>query len=151
MQPPFLNYPPIAKHGVIGDRRTAALVAADGTIDWFCVPDFDDHVVLGALLDPARGGFCRFGPADPILGEQCYEEASVCLLTRWRIDAGGLELADLMPWPNRNRPQMEDRTRVILRRLRATRGEAPRVFRVAAALDFRESATRRTHRRRRAL
>lgn len=28
----FIPYPPIEKHGVIGDRRTAALVAADGTL-----------------------------------------------------------------------------------------------------------------------
>jgi len=29
---PFLPYPPIGRHGVIGDQRTAALVAADGTL-----------------------------------------------------------------------------------------------------------------------
>ena len=29
--PPFVPYPPIERHGVVGDRRTAALVAADGT------------------------------------------------------------------------------------------------------------------------
>lgn len=33
-------YLPIEQHGIIGDRRTAALVAADGTLDGLCLPDF---------------------------------------------------------------------------------------------------------------
>ncbi len=122
MQSRFIHFPPIEKHGVVGDRRTAALVAADGTIGWCCLPDYDDHVLFGALLDPERGGHCRFGPVRPALGEQRYEGADVCLLTCWH-DA---ELADLMPWPERDRPEGAEGRRVILRRLRALHG-MPRV------------------------
>ena len=39
---------------MIGDRRTGALVAADGTLNWFCVPEFDGTPIFGALLDPER-------------------------------------------------------------------------------------------------
>jgi hypothetical protein len=59
------SFPPIHGHGVIGDRRTGAMVAADGTINWFCVPNFDSSPLFGALLDPEDGGFCRIGPAEP--------------------------------------------------------------------------------------
>lgn len=146
--PSFLPFPPIGKHGVIGDRRTAAMVAADGTIDWWCLPDFDDEVICGALLDGARGGFCRFGPRVPELGTQRYEDTSVCLETRW----DGLELVDFMPWPERERSEEVREKRVILRRLRATGGgavrarfelrprgtfeEAPRVSRVEGGVRF---------------
>ncbi len=108
-------YLPIEKHALIGDRRTGALVAADGTIDWWCVPDFDDHVAFGALLDRERGGFCRFGAVRRSLGEQCYLDSTATVLTRWH----DLELTDLMPWPQRNRDPALEESRVILRRMRA--------------------------------
>jgi trehalase-like protein len=63
-------FPPINRHGIIGDRRTGALVAADGTLDWFCAPDFDGKPIFGALLDPEKGGHCRLGPIEARLGEQ---------------------------------------------------------------------------------
>jgi hypothetical protein len=31
-------YPAIEDHGLIGDLQSSALVASDGTIDWFCAP-----------------------------------------------------------------------------------------------------------------
>lgn len=61
-EPGIVAYPPIERHGVIGDRRTAALAAADGTLGWMCVPDFDGESVFGSLLDKRRGGYWRIGP-----------------------------------------------------------------------------------------
>jgi GH15 family glucan-1,4-alpha-glucosidase len=51
-----IPYSSIKQHELIGDRRTAALVTADGTIDWFCLPRYDGQPVLGALLNAERGG-----------------------------------------------------------------------------------------------
>ncbi len=56
----FLSYPPIGQHAVISDRRTSALVAADGTINWMCAPDYDGAPVFGALLDTKKGGLGGF-------------------------------------------------------------------------------------------
>ena len=56
---------PIGDHAVIGDRRTAALVAADGAIVWYCLPHYAGKPVFGAILDPARGGLWQLGPAEP--------------------------------------------------------------------------------------
>ncbi len=138
MQPRFFNFAPIEKHGVIGDRRTATVVAADGTVDWFCVPDYDDDVIFGGLLDPDRGGFCRFGPDVVELGDQRYEDETVSLITRWRDGARSLELSDLMPWPEHDCPKEKERVRVILRLLRAERGDSRVTFEVRPRGTFEE-------------
>ena len=46
------RYPDISDHGLIGDLQTAALVTADGTIDWFCCPRFDSPSVFASLRMP---------------------------------------------------------------------------------------------------
>ncbi len=54
----FVPYPPIEKHGVIGDRRTAALIAADGTIDGLCLPAYDSPPTLGRCWVPIEEDPC---------------------------------------------------------------------------------------------
>jgi GH15 family glucan-1,4-alpha-glucosidase len=77
-------YPSIADHGLIGDLRTAALVASDATIDWLCVPRFDSPSVFGALLDAKKGGAWRLTPmSDSSSRGQHYLPASNVLVTRF--------------------------------------------------------------------
>ena len=117
-----MPFPPIHRHGVIGDRRTGALVAADGTLDWFCVPNFDGPPLFGTLLDPERGGFCRFGPARASLGRQHYLSETAAVVTSWTgatLNRSTLELGDVMAWPADERPEQARDHRVIVRRLHA--------------------------------
>ena len=50
----FAPYPPIERLATIGDRRTSATVAADGTVSWMCLPKqgslIDDLGFAGAPL-----------------------------------------------------------------------------------------------------
>ncbi len=59
------GYAAIGDYAVLGDGRGAALVAADGAIDWWAVPRLDSPPAFAALLDPERGGSIELGPADP--------------------------------------------------------------------------------------
>src|ERR1700758_5223029 len=90
-----IPFPPIHRHGVIGDRRTGALVAADGTLNWFCVPNFDGSPLFGTLLDPECGGFCRFGPARSSLGRQRYLSETGAMVTSWTGTAQNGSALDL--------------------------------------------------------
>ena len=59
-----MRYAPIEDHGVIGDMHTVALVATDGTIDWFCPPRFDAPSVFGCILDADKGGRFQIAPVN---------------------------------------------------------------------------------------
>ena len=89
---------PIAYHGLIGDLHTAALVATDGTIDWFCAPRFDSPSVFGALLDPERGGHCTIRPTGTdYVRKQLYLPDTAVLITRFLAEGGVGEVVDFMP------------------------------------------------------
>ncbi|MFQ5678768.1 MAG: glycoside hydrolase family 15 protein [Gemmatimonadota bacterium] len=93
------RYRPLADYGLIGNMRTAALVARGGSIDWLCLPHFDSPSVFTALLDAGRGGFWRVGPgaAAETKGRQRYEPGTNVLVTRFATGEGVLELTDFMP------------------------------------------------------
>ena len=57
-----MPYLPISDYGVIGNMRTAALVGLNGSIDWYCSPNFDSPSVFGAILDDAKGGRFQIYP-----------------------------------------------------------------------------------------
>src|SRR3954462_10697519 len=88
----------IAEHGLIGDLRTAALVTTDGSIDWFCSPRFDSPSVVGALLDPERGGHCSVRPSGTgYKTKQLYLPDTAILITRFLSQDGVGEVVDFMP------------------------------------------------------
>jgi GH15 family glucan-1,4-alpha-glucosidase len=92
------EYPDIGEHGLIGDLQTSALVATDGTIDWFCGPRFDSPSVFASLLDSERGGYFRIAPDRPgCVSRQLYLSGTAVLITRFMTPDGVGELADFMP------------------------------------------------------
>jgi GH15 family glucan-1,4-alpha-glucosidase len=137
---PFIPFPPIERIAVTGDRRTAALIAADGTVCWWCLPNYDGPPLFGCLLDTAKGGHWRLGPRGLNFGRQHYLGDSPVLVTRWRDGGAVLELTDAMPWPGNDRPAGCERRRVLLRRLRCLGGAARCLFSLDPRLDFADAA-----------
>jgi GH15 family glucan-1,4-alpha-glucosidase len=92
------DYPLIADHGIIGDLQTSALVATDGSVDWFCAPRFDSPSIFGALLDQQRGGHFRIRPTVEVFtSKQLYFPDTAVLVTRFMTEAGVGEVIDFMP------------------------------------------------------
>lgn len=89
--------PAIRDLALIGDRRTAAVVARDGTIPWYCPGRFDRPSLLGALLDPDAGGAWRIHLPAGTPDTRCYREDSAVLDTSLRSADGELTITDWMP------------------------------------------------------
>jgi alpha,alpha-trehalase len=129
-------YPRIAELIVIGDRRTAAVIAPDGSIGWLCLPAFDGAPVFGRLLDARRGGYWRLGPAEASNGSVSYIDNTNVAVTRWQSEAGDLELTDAMLLPEPD-PGAGERGQVtLLRRLCCRRGAAECVMELAPRDQF---------------
>src|SRR3954452_25402061 len=93
-----MGYPAISDHGLIGDLQTAALVATDGTIDWFCCPRFDSPSVFASLLDEERGGRFAVTPITPTqTTTQMYLPDTPILVTRHLAGSGIADRLDFMP------------------------------------------------------
>ena len=88
---------PIGDYGLIGNRRSAALVGLDGSIDWCCLPRFDSPSVFAALLDTEKGGSFSISPVGPYTSTQRYLGDSNVLETRFSNTEATCVLVDCMP------------------------------------------------------
>jgi GH15 family glucan-1,4-alpha-glucosidase len=92
-------YLPIEDYGIIGNLETVALVGRNGSIDWFCFPNFDSPSVFGSILDDDKGGHFKIAPVstDGVTCKQFYWPETNVLVTRFLSDDGVGELIDFMP------------------------------------------------------
>jgi GH15 family glucan-1,4-alpha-glucosidase len=125
------GFAPIGEYGLIGDGRSAALVAADGRVDWWAVPAMDAPPVFAAILDPGGGSF-TLEPTVPYQAERRYLPGTNVLETTFRTDRGAVHVVDALnrdvdgplPWTE------------LVREVRGTAGEVPMRWRVAPGDRF---------------
>ena len=93
-----MAYQPIENYGIIGNMRTAVLVGMNGSIDWFCCPNFDSPSVFAAILDDKKGGRFSIAPAGTgVTYKQMYWPGTNVLVTRFLSEEGVGEVVDFMP------------------------------------------------------
>ena len=120
----------IEDYAMIGDCRTAALVARDGSIDWLCFPRFDSGACFAALPGDARerplevaGGRSR-GTAV----RRRYRPGTLVLETEFTT-ASGVGPAD-------RRHGDATPTPTVVRVVEGMRGEVPMRFELVIRFDY---------------
>ena len=85
-------------YGLIGDMSSAALVGADGSVDWCCLPRFDSPSVFASILDEDIGGRFRIQPSGGYTGaRQAYLPDTNILETTFTTPDGVVKITDFMP------------------------------------------------------
>jgi GH15 family glucan-1,4-alpha-glucosidase len=88
----------IEDYAMVGDLQTAAIVGADGSVDWLCFPRFDSGACFAALLGDESHGRWRLAP---VSGGRCarrrYRPDTLVLETEWETPEGTVRVTDCMP------------------------------------------------------
>ncbi|KAI5995051.1 glycoside hydrolase family 15 protein [Pisolithus albus] len=91
------DYIPIADHAIIGNLRTAALVSLDGSVESYCIPNFDSPSVFARILDKYKGGHFSITPTVQFTTKQNYLPNSNILQTKFLNDEGVVNVTDFLP------------------------------------------------------
>jgi GH15 family glucan-1,4-alpha-glucosidase len=100
------GYAPIEDYAILADGRVTALVARDGSIDWFAIPVLDRSTVFGALLDAENCGRWSLQPVGDFRARRRYVARTNVLETTFTTENGKVKVRDaltlqdggLLPW-----------------------------------------------------
>ncbi|OBZ71553.1 Uncharacterized protein C4H3.03c [Grifola frondosa] len=121
------GYITIADHGLIGNLRTAALVSIDGSIESYCIPNFDSPSVFARILDKDKGGHFSIAPIVPFTTKQNYLPSSNVLQTKFSPSQPSSATArPLLTW--------------LIRRVEVIRGSFPLRVECAPAFNYARSS-----------
>ncbi len=90
------GYADLRAYAAIGDGRTVALIALDGSIDWFPVPTLPTRPVFAALVDAPHGGRIELHPVDDYTVTRRYVPGTNVLQTTFTTATGRARITDAL-------------------------------------------------------
>lgn len=91
------SYLPIRNYALIGDCHGAALVASDGSVDWWCRERFDAGPSLWRLLDDDKAPRFEIAPEGGGEARRAYLPDTNILRTEWTTRDGRFTVTDCLP------------------------------------------------------
>jgi GH15 family glucan-1,4-alpha-glucosidase len=85
----------IARHALLSNCHSAALVTDDGSVDWLCFPRFDSPSVFGRLLDD-NAGHWSIRPSGDYTVSRRYLDRTLVLQTTFTTPTGTVVLTDAL-------------------------------------------------------
>ena len=83
---------PLDRYAALGDGRSVALLGADGSIDWWCVPNLDSVPFFDHLVAGEAGGRLSITPAQDFTVERRYREGSNVLEQVFTASSGSARI-----------------------------------------------------------
>ena len=83
-------FPPIADYAFLSDCEATALIGANGSVEWMCVPRMDSPSIFGAMLDRDAGMFALAPAEARVPAGQRYIPGTNILETTWGTKTGWL-------------------------------------------------------------
>jgi GH15 family glucan-1,4-alpha-glucosidase len=118
----------IEDYGFIGDLHTGALVGANGSIEWLCLPRFDSDACFAALLGTDENGHWRIAPADAARVQQRYRPDTLILETEFATESGAVRVIDCMP--------PSDSAHDVVRVVEGIRGQVRMAMKLVIRFDY---------------
>lgn len=113
------GYVPLDQYIALGDGRSVALSATDGSIDWWCAPNMDSPPLFDRVLSADKGGFFSLTPRDAFTIERDYLPDSNVAYTIFKTDSGVVRLTESLNSGNAGRLPWSE----LARRLDGVEGE----------------------------
>jgi alpha,alpha-trehalase len=128
---------PISDYAMIGNCQSAALVARDGSIDWWCAPRFDSPAVFARILDESAGHF-KVAPIGSFAVTRKYLERSMVLETTMETLSGTVVLTDALALGSKETGHEIGYASpaVVMRKMRCVAGSVTLEIEVAARPEY---------------
>jgi GH15 family glucan-1,4-alpha-glucosidase len=113
------GYVPLDQYIALGDGRSVALSATDGSIDWWCAPNMDSPPLFDRVLSADKGGFFSLTPREAFTIERDYLPDSNVACTTFTTASGSVRLTESLNSGNAGRLPWSE----LARRLEGVEGE----------------------------